>query len=293
MEFEIEGNRALLAKLLEVKEQIDLIRSEPPPPPTQWYPYTSVHTSFSMLAWFDKHGRDFADLIQGKSCVDIGCANAEVSFWLERAGAGRVTATDTMLIAPYWDVVVRMIRNKLGSQIGIIDADVTDWRPPEHYDVAFCLGLLYHATAPQTILERLVTLCDTLVLGTKVWRHDDPVQWVYNTQECNGDVTNWFCPTPTALRRMVERAGFRVEMMDVHGGTGDPIDMSQDARILVLATALPPKFCTLCGRMFREEGYTLCAYDQPRLGASPTMPGRDGPASPDLAAEFESVPSAT
>src|SRR4051812_11290073 len=111
------------------------------------------------------------------------------------------------------------------------------------------MGLLYHAMGPQIILRHLGTSCSTLVLGTKVWRDDRPLMYVYEAGECNGDRSNWVCPTPLALRRMVERAGFEIDLLDVYGGEGSPTDMEQDARAIVVARALPPAICGTCGAL--------------------------------------------
>jgi 2-polyprenyl-3-methyl-5-hydroxy-6-metoxy-1,4-benzoquinol methylase len=243
-----DGNRYLLDVLLALRDDVERAMATPPAYGAEfWYRYSTVDTVYSILVALDAHGVDALPLIRGRAVADLGCADGVLSFWAERAGADRVVAIDSSPVNRNAVSCVRTLRSRLGSGIAFVDADAHDWRPQQPFDTIFCLGLLYHTMAPQRILTHLSAACSTLVLGTKVWRDERPLMYVYEPGECNGDRTNWVCPTPLALRRMVERAGFAVDLVDVHGGAGSPTDMEQDARAVMLARALPPAVCGTCG----------------------------------------------
>ena len=61
-----------------------------------------------------------------------------------------------------------------------------------------------------------------------------------NTAKCNNDTSNWWCYSPKTVYLMLKRAGFAVKFMErlnPNLGSGHPVDMSRDGRLLVCAVS--------------------------------------------------------
>ena len=179
----------------------------------------------------------------GNSFVDIGCmwgVNGDYSFLAEEAGATSVKGVDVFGPTPEFEAK----RQQRKSAVEFVLGDSTQ---PETIarigtaDVVLCAGVLYHLPAPYDLLVALRQICrKTLILRTstipeiaglpnaavffpmltaehrKLWNlsslgllHQEGISNAFDPEQGYG---NWFWGlTPSALRSMVETAGFRVE----------------------------------------------------------------------------------
>jgi hypothetical protein len=190
---------------------------------------------------------DLADYVRrfapGSSFADIGCmwgVNGDFAFLAEEAGARGVKGVDVFGPTPEFE----QKRRERDSAVEFVLGDCTQ---PETIgrigvtDVVLCAGVLYHHPAPFDLLVALRQLCrKTLILRTStipemrglpnaavfypmltaghraLWNlsslgllHQVGISDAFEPQHGYG---NWFWGlTPSALRSLVETAGFRVD----------------------------------------------------------------------------------
>jgi tRNA (mo5U34)-methyltransferase len=152
---------------------------------------------------------------QGLRVLDLGAADGFYSILLEQRGAS-VVAIDHRKPEQTGFHVLR----------GLCDSHV-DWRTDNvynvsfqkygHFDIVLCMGLLYHLRNPLLALERIREVCrDRLCVESHVIDYDLPelgglpVAMFYQKDELNKDVTNWWGPSSTCLRAMLESTNFTV-----------------------------------------------------------------------------------
>jgi SAM-dependent methyltransferase len=190
----------------------------------------------------ERRRRLVAELAPGRSFVDVGGmwnAHGEIAFDAEAAGARRVTLFDAMEPTPEFDAE----RERRGSAVDYVQGDLhspADIAALGEFDVVWCAGVVYHSPNPLLQLGHLRRLCrERLLLGSHVIPEVPgmPGACLYypaisgserrsfrgahgGEHGCLG-VTEpfdpaggygnyWFGLTPSALRSMLETAGFRV-----------------------------------------------------------------------------------
>jgi len=196
-----------------------------------------------MLPFLEAHDLDLRQYIAGKSILDLGCGDGDLSFFFERFGPERIIAAD-------WGETnfnglkgCRALTEALGSKVELSDVDIhsQEFDQLPMFDTVFCLGFLYHSPHPMWILQNLARRTRDLFLTTKVFDNESSFVYFYDEGECNNDPTNWWCFTPKALELMLVRAGFRVlfmERFDPYVGISDPVDLRLDGRVLVVARSV-------------------------------------------------------
>jgi tRNA (mo5U34)-methyltransferase len=202
------------------------------------YPYDTTAANLDpIFSLFEKSG--LIDLIENRkirTICDVGCANGDLSFSFAASGFA-VTAIDYTLNhdqAPY--VVSRvaalgnfpvavvdmsidthfsfndLVKNKLSSSTSNLPLG-------QHYDLAICLGLLYHLKNPFAFLESLFKIAEYVVIGTHIMTHPPalefnaaalPMAYLVNPNELNNDPTNFWILTNEAFKRLAERCGFEI-----------------------------------------------------------------------------------
>jgi SAM-dependent methyltransferase len=165
----------------------------------------------------------------GGSFLDVGCmwtihgANA---FAAERAGASSVTALDVMARTPEFDAA----HAERGSKVRFVQGDIHDPAVVAEagpHDVVWCSGVLYHCPDPFLTVRRLREVtAGRLLLATEVMPE---VRGVLRAATIlpppsahpgapagpppagYGDYAPWYwLPTPSAVRALLEQAGFEV-----------------------------------------------------------------------------------
>jgi tRNA (mo5U34)-methyltransferase len=149
---------------------------------------------------------------EGKSVLDLGCADGGHSIGFARRGA-TVTATD--LFSPGFRNVEWLAR-WFDLPITYEQATVYDHQGGP-YHLVLASGVLYHLQHPLLGLQCLNRLTrETLVLETAITPGRGMFCTFYPGSELANDPSNWWTPTEQCLRAMLEVAGFRVERLVQH-----------------------------------------------------------------------------
>jgi tRNA (mo5U34)-methyltransferase len=180
-----------------------------------------------------------ADL-SGLRALDIGARDGFFSFELERRGA-EVVAIDYMDPAQTGFPVASEV---LGSGVAFQVENVYDLDPERHglFDIVLFLGVLYHLRDPLLALDRIWDVCAegaTVAVETQVLDHalllpdgtfreladygpdlaDTALAQFYPGSALRGDMTNYWAPSGSCLRGLMQEAGFDV--------TGEAVDGSR------------------------------------------------------------------
>ena len=189
----------------------------------------------------------FPDL-QGKSVLDINAWDGFYSFEAERRGAARVLALDEYMWAmdlaehsrywkecmekgetprpyhtmPYYrpdelpgkkgfDTARRALNSSVEEMVG--DFMKMDLGPLGQFDVVFYLGSLYHMENPLEAMRRVAAVTrEVAVIETEAVAFEGleerAVCEFFESNELNGDVSNWWAPNDRALAGMCRAAGF-------------------------------------------------------------------------------------
>lgn len=212
-----------------------------------WYRYCSL-ANFEHFVTLLGGYADFAALVGAGPLLDIGCADGDLSFFVEREFGVAVHALDHSGTNHNGMRGVRALRDELDSRVEILDANLDEGfeLPVRPYSMAFCLGLLYHVKNPFHLLESIGRYARTCLLSTRVMRAFPggapvpayPAAYLLEADELNSDETNFWIFNEAGLRRLAARAGWQVERFCVVGASeGDPDSLDRDARAFCLLRA--------------------------------------------------------
>lgn len=200
------------------------------------YPYDTLGANLDpMIALFESTG--FMPKVEegGIRCVaDFGCANGDLTFAMSMAGFD-MTAIDFSFRHDQAPLQVSSVAQSEGFEIGVVDMSVDQPfsletlrnhlvhgganLPADSFDLAICFGLLYHLKNPFAFVESLRGIAKNVVLGTHLMTHTpglemrvagQPLAYLVDEAELNGDPTNYWIFTERAFRRLAERCGFRI-----------------------------------------------------------------------------------
>ncbi len=211
-----------------------------------WYPYDSFSNFFPLKHILGEQERLLQELPGSLPVADIGCADGDLSFFLESLGC-RVQAIDHP--APNYNGMkgVRALKAALNSSVEIyeIDLDKQFALPEDRYALVFFFGTLYHLKNPFYVLETLAGHSKHCLLSTRVARRtpdkqvgfdDLPIAYLLDERETNNDPTNYWIFSNTGLRRLLGRAGWDVRTYCNTGNTldSDPASPQGDERAFCL-----------------------------------------------------------
>ena len=142
--------------------------------------------------------------------------------------------------------------------------------PNERYSVAFFLGALYHLKNPYYALETLAKQASYCILSTRVARCSPskdvdfsalPIAYLVDPSETNNDPSNYWIFSEAGLRRIVERAQWRILDFKTFGNRldSDPASAEGDERAFCLLESRMPAFraaCNLVAGWHELEGGT-------------------------------------
>lgn len=247
-------------RALAFKEELDARKADLAPN-FPWYPYGSLH-SFDLLDRLltGKH-RQLLDLIGDGSCADIGCADGDVSFFLETLGC-RMHLVDNGPTNFNGLQGARLLKETLQSGVEIHEVDLdSQFQLPQGgaYSLVFFLGILYHLKNPYYVLESLAKSARYCLISTRIAKYtsrdpkqgvgltklhgdkrasiaDVPVAWLLDELECNNDPTNYWIFSDAGLRRILERTGWDICDYITVGDTenSDPSSIEGDERAFCL-----------------------------------------------------------
>jgi 2-polyprenyl-3-methyl-5-hydroxy-6-metoxy-1,4-benzoquinol methylase len=195
--------------------------------------------------------RDVFERFAGGRVADMGAADGDLAFFLESLGY-RPEIIDfpdynyNRLEAAYH------LKQALDSSVPIHEIDLDSrFDLPSQYDAVIFLGLLYHLKTPYFVLEMLAHSSRYCILSTRIARwlrsgfwpwqfgghiRNKPVAYLLDPDECNNDSTNYWIFSEAGLRRVVERAGWRILDFRTYGRrwTSNPRDGDRDERAFML-----------------------------------------------------------
>jgi tRNA (mo5U34)-methyltransferase len=237
----LPGNRDFQAAYGPFRDKLASLKAEHPlDSPHGYYPYTTIGIVQQILPLSDAHGVDLKSFVADRTVLDLGCGDGDLSFFFESNGAKKITSVDWAPTNFNGLRGYRTVASLLESQNELIDHDFhgMDLSNIGPFDSIFCFGFLYHSPHPLWVLQQLARLTSNLFITTKIFDNEESYVYFYDEAECNNDASNWWCPTPKALRLLLKRAGFDVvlmERLDRHVGSSHPVDMALDGRAYAVA----------------------------------------------------------
>jgi tRNA (mo5U34)-methyltransferase len=252
--------KLLLKRIEEAKAGIGEV-------PYEWYPYDNMGNVAYIEALSQYAGLTLEGMAAGQPLLDIGCADGDLSFFLESLGYP-VTAIDHAPTNANDLRGVRALKQALGSSIEIVDTDLDRGFTAPHgrYGIVILLGILYHLKNPYLMLETLAGLADYCVISTRIARfapdgarlHGMPVAYLLDKDEANNDPTNFWIFSEEGLRRLIHRSGWEVRASLLSGNTtnSDPVTAKGDGRM----------FCLLSRQTLFTNGRLLSGWYEPEDG---------------------------
>jgi hypothetical protein len=215
-------------------------------PASFWYPYGSITNVVHLSRLLTDSHRDLGALAAGRAVVDIGAADGDMAFFLERNGF----VTEIVDHGPTnWNGLrgARRLQEALGSAVVIHDVDLdAQFRlPRSDYGLVLFLGILYHLQNPFYALKALAAASAYCLVSTRIaqvtvdrkTRLDNaPVAYLVSPTETNNDATNYWIFSYPGLQRLCDRTGWDIVDTIRLGATkdSDPASPDRDERAFLL-----------------------------------------------------------
>lgn len=258
----------ICAPLIDAAEEFRavmvLARKAAEPINFSWYPYDSLGNSVHLTKLLKGSGFDFVSLVKDQRILDLGCADGDFAFFLESLGAS-VVAVDHPRSNHNNLRGITTLRAQMNSSVEVrrMDLDAGVDTGKESFGLAIALGLLYHLKNPFQFLESLSRCARYCVLSTRVMRRlpgvvqdvsGIPVAYFLDADELNGDNSNFWIFTDAALRRLLERAHWRVLASTTVGNISDsdPHTLENDERAFCLVESTYGQFEVKLGQGWHE-----------------------------------------
>ena len=260
----------------QFKKKLDALKKQLGPQEFEWYPYDSFGY-MSRLDMLLKGRLSMMRAIAGDDRVlDAGCGDGALSFFMESLGC-LVDAIDNPPTNHSAMQGVRRLKEALGSGVAIHEMDIDSQftLPSDRYGLTLLLGILYHLKNPFYVLEKLAQSSHYCLLGTRVARvtprgapmRREPLAYLVDELETNGDPTNFWIFSEEGLRRIVQRAGWEIREFMTDGCTvdSDPVRGDRDERAFCLLESrlLEPRYTPslLNGWHDLQEGWRWTARE--------------------------------
>jgi tRNA (mo5U34)-methyltransferase len=212
-----------------------------------WYLYDILGNLSQLDALLHGENRDLGRLAAGGPVADIGGADGDLAFVLERHCGWEVDLIDTAATNMNGLRGARALRDHLASRVVIHDIDLdSQFRlPREEYGLVLLLGTLYHLQNPFYVLQELSRHAEYCLLSTRVIRvagpertpvASIPVAYLVGPTETNNDGSNYWMLSATGLERLSGRTGWSVLERHSSGDvvSSDPSSPEHDERIFML-----------------------------------------------------------
>ena len=238
----------LRSQAKKFSREMQRLKAANPPEDFTWYGYDILSNFVHLDNLLSGDSRDLFARLDGEPVADVGAADGDLSFFLERLGF----EADIIDYGPTnWNGLraARYLKTLLDSAVAIneIDLDAYFDMPRPRYGLILMLGILYHLKNPYYVLERFARHSDYLILSTRIARfamdrtplRDVPLAYLLAPDECNNDASNFWIFSEAGLRRILERTGWRI--LDFYtvgdGVSSNPADADRDERAFLLARA--------------------------------------------------------
>jgi hypothetical protein len=237
--------------------ELDALKRRLAPTDFTWYPYGTLDNFHILDLLLKGDHRRLLELAGDSPVVDIGAADGDTAFFMERLGC-RADVVDYPSTNCNGCRGVHALKAALGSKVEIheVDLDARFNLPGERYGLAFFLGILNHLKNPLGALESLARSTRYALVSTRIARYNIapdtattgplnkarvelqsiPIAYLVDTFETNNDPTNYWMFSEAGLRRVLDRAGWDVLDFITLGNTttSDPATNAGDERAFCL-----------------------------------------------------------
>lgn len=228
------------------RAELDKLKAANPPDGFTWYGYDILSNTDHLDRLLRGENRRILEKIRGLPIADIGAADGDLGFLLERLGF------DIDIIdwpATNWNSLrgAPRLKELLGAnaQIHPMDLDSYFSPPRAEYGLAVFLGILYHLKNPYYVMEKLARHARYCVVSTRVARYTTdrqlelakaPVAYLLTAEECNNDATNFWIFSVPGLKRLFDRTGWDIVDFATVGDVerSNPSEPERDERAFAL-----------------------------------------------------------
>lgn len=236
----------IVERCSEFVPELTRLKKANPPAEFSWYGYDILANIWHIDALLPTGQRDLLSRVKNMPIADIGAADGDLGFFLEREGFD-VDIVDWP--AANWNGLrgARLLKQLLGAKANIYEVDLDSQfsLPRSSYGLVCLLGILYHLKNPFYVLESLARVARYCLLSTRVARcttdgridlSHAPLAYLLAPDECNNDATNYWIFSMPGLIRLVERSGWCVRAQLTVGDTqaSDPSSSDHDERAFLL-----------------------------------------------------------
>lgn len=243
--------RVLAQEAGRFKSKLEGLKVELQSTAFQWYPYDSLSCFLHLDRLLKGENRILDNLIRDDMVLDVGCADGDLSFFLESLGC-KVRAIDCPATNYNFMLGLGALRTALDScvQVCALDMDTKFVFPDPRYGLVFLMGILYHLKNPFYVLEQLSRQARYCLLSSRIARvlpKDTPLEdlaiaYLLDERELNQDVTNFWILSEAGLRRLLKRTHWEVcDWLVVEDArTPAPERLERDDRVFCLAQSCYP-----------------------------------------------------
>lgn len=230
---------------LQFDKEIEKLKKENHNSKFGWYPYGSMNNFIHLDNLLSEENRDILNPNTIKSIADIGSADGDNSFFLEKLGFD-VDIIEYALTNFNSLQGAKLLKKVLKSNVQIYEIDLdSQFNLPSKYDLVFFLGILYHLKSPFYALETLAKSCHYCLLSTRVIKYAPDRKtniskysfaYLVDSTETNNDATNYWMFTTPGLKRICHRTGWEIVDYITVGNTknSDPVTKNGDERAFCL-----------------------------------------------------------
>lgn len=198
----------IAARAAAFRATLQTVKASVPGRDFNWSPYNRLDDLVHLERLLTGARRFLLDLIGSDPVLDVGCADGDLSFFLESLGC-RVTAADNPLTNPNGMRGVRALKTALQSGVELCETDIdSSFEPPSpRYGLAFFLGTLHHLRNPFLALDQLARRAHYCLLGTRVQQARWPIAHLVHEQSTDG---SFWILSEAALRRVIRRTCWHI-----------------------------------------------------------------------------------
>lgn len=215
--------------------------------PMDWYPH-DIMGSFAHTADLVPSDVQDAWMAGDQRVIDVGPADGDLGYFHASRGS-EVTFIDYPATNFNGCRGIAKLGEMLGFRGRAIHADVDFGVTIEgQYDLALCLGLIYHLRNPMLLLMNLAQHAERMLVSNRVTTHlpdgtdvsNVPLYYMLECRQSNNDPTNFHTMTPKAMLLTLKRSGWIVKASKIVGAeVSRPYGTDEDTRMFAYCERVP------------------------------------------------------